>query len=241
MAIFWNLWHGCTKISEGCANCYMYADDKKYGRDSQTVKKTQNFHLPIKKSRNKTYKVPSGEVLYTCFTSDFFIDEADEWRDEAWAMIRQRPDLQFFMTTKRVERIGAHLPSDWALFDNVTICCTVENQKQADIRLPIYLNLPLKNKTLICEPLLSAIDLSVYLHGLDKVIVGGESGDRARACDFGWILAIRTACIHAGVDFEFHQTGANFIKEGRHYTIPRHLHHLQAKKAGIDVKFVSSD
>lgn len=240
MAIFWNLWHGCIKISEGCANCYMYAGDEKFGRDSRTVRKTQNFNLPIKKTRHKTYKIPSGEIIYTCFTSDFFIEQADEWRDEAWAMIKERSDLHFFMTTKRIERISQCLPNDWASYENVTICCTVENQKQADKRLPIYLTLPLRNKTLLCEPLLGEIDLSPYLTGeIKQVIVGGESGDKARPCDFSWILAIRTMCINAQVEFIFKQTGANFIKDSRTYQIPRRLQQIQAKKANIDFKMIT--
>lgn len=237
MAIFWNLWHGCTKISEGCANCYMYAGDEQYGRDSKTVRKTQNFTLPMKKARDKTFKIPSGTKVYTCFTSDFFIEAADEWREAAWAMMQQRPDLHFVMTTKRVARVADALPENWSDFNHVTICCTVENQKQADVRLPIYLALPLQRRVLICEPLLSPLDLSAYLHGIDKVLVGGESGDKARCCDFAWILAIRDACVQAKVDFEFHQTGAHFIKDGKAYRIPRQLQHSQAKKANIDVFF----
>lgn len=113
-------------------------------------------------------KIPSGTLVYTCFTSDFFIQEADDWRDEAWAMMRYRQDLTFFLTTKRVERIADCLPKDWGNgYENVTICCTVESQKEAERRLPNYLRLPLKHKTLICEPLLTVIDLASYL--TDKI------------------------------------------------------------------------
>ena len=84
MAILWNLWHGCFKISEGCANCYMYRADERYGRDSKNVHKTQSFTLPIQKNRKGDYKVPAKTLVWTCFTSDFFIKETDEWREEAW-------------------------------------------------------------------------------------------------------------------------------------------------------------
>ena len=130
MAILWNLWHGCFKISEGCANCYMYRADERYGRDSKNVHKTQSFTLPTQKNRKGDYKVPANTLVWTCFTSDFFIKEADEWREEAWKMIKIRNDLHFYMVTKRVERIVECLPPDWGEgYENVTIACTIENQK----------------------------------------------------------------------------------------------------------------
>ena len=93
MSVNWNPWHGCQKISEGCFNCYVYRTDAKYERDSSEVKKNIDFNLPLKRNRNKEYKIPSGETVYTCFTSDFLLPEADEWRTEAWQMFRERADL----------------------------------------------------------------------------------------------------------------------------------------------------
>ncbi|MBR6708185.1 MAG: DUF5131 family protein, partial [Clostridia bacterium] len=69
---------------------------------------------------------------------------------------------------------------------------------------------------------------------IDEVSVGGESGEGARVCDYDWIQAIRSACIKQNVAFSFHQTGANFRRDGRYYRIPRKLQHSQAKRAGID-------
>ncbi|WP_218668640.1 DUF5131 family protein [Rodentibacter genomosp. 2] len=180
MSVIWNLWHGCLKVSEGCANCYVYRSDEKFGRDSRQVYKTKDFNLPVRKMRGGGNKIPSGTLVYTCFTSDFFVQEADPWREAAWAMIRYRKDLTFFLTTKRVERIAENLPEDWGNgYENVTICCMVESQKEAERRLPTYICLPLKHKTLICEPLLTPIDLSPYLTGeIEHIIVGGESGGK---------------------------------------------------------------
>lgn len=155
-------------------------------------------------------------------------------------MMATRQDLTFFLTTKRVERIAQCLPEDWGDgYENVIICCTVESQKQADRRLPTYLALPLKHKTLICEPLLSPLDLRPYLQGIEKVIVGGESGEQARTCNYVWVLAIRKQCIQANVSFLFKQTGANFVKGGKRYNVPRKIQQSQAKKANIDVKIVA--
>ena len=69
----WNPWHGCRKISAGCANCYVYRRDAKYDIDSTAVRKNADFDLPLRLARDKTYKLQSdGDYVYTCFTSDFF-------------------------------------------------------------------------------------------------------------------------------------------------------------------------
>lgn len=232
----WNCWHGCHKISEGCKHCYVYRTDSKYEKDSSVVTKTQNFNLPVKRDRNKGYKISSGTMFNTCFTSDFFVEEADEWRVDAWKMIRERSDCNFFIITKRIDRFKFGLPTDWEDgYDNVCIGCTVENQKMADYRLPIFNDLPIKHKYIICAPLLEAIDLSKYLNsGIECVSVGGESGVEARICDFDWIMKIRKQCIDNNVSFKFHQTGAKLKKDGKVYRIERKFQHTQAHKANID-------
>ena len=208
-----------------------------YGRDSSLVAKTGDFNLPVRRNRAGGYKLSGPETVYTCFTSDFFLPEADEWRREAWQMIRRRTDLRFYIVTKRIDRFPAGLPADWgAGYDNVSICCTVENQDRAEYRLPIFQATPIKHKSIICEPLLEAIDLSPYLTGMEEVIAGGESGSGARVCDYDWVLSIRVQCRQHRVAFRFKQTGANFVKDGKHYTIPRKLQHTQAQKANIDLE-----
>lgn len=232
----WNLWHGCKKISPGCKNCYVYRRDESIGLDPADIHKTKSFDLPIRKNRAGEYKIPSGETVFTCFTSDFFVEEADEWREEAWRMIRQRQDLEFFIITKRIHRFYESLPSDWGDgYDNVTISSTVENQEMADFRLPILLKAPIKHRGIACEPLLERVDLTPYLSPkIEFAAAGGESGRNARVCDFDWIMEIRNACVSAGVPFSYHQTGARLKKDGRIYNIPRKYQHSQARKAGID-------
>lgn len=233
----WNLWHGCHKLSGGCQHCYVYRGDSKRSIDSSIVSKTKNFDLPIQKKRNGEYKIPSGSLVYTCFTSDFFVEEADEWRKKAWEMIRLRSDLHFMMITKRIDRFEKSLPDDWGDgYDNITICCTIENQDRADFRLPIYKDAPIKHKVLICEPLLERIDLSSYNIGLwiEQVVVGGESGFSARPCNFDWVMELHDLCVEQNVSFWFKQTGAKFIKDGKLYNINRRLQHSQARKAGIN-------
>jgi protein gp37 len=232
----WNPWHGCHKYSEGCKNCYVYRRDGSVGKDASIIEKTNNFNLPIKCKRDGSYKILGNTTLYTCMTSDFFIKEADEWRAEAWNMIRRRQDINFIIITKRIVRFLECIPNDWGKgYPNVTICCTMENQKECDTRFPIFNSLPIARKFVICEPLLSDIDMSNYLNAsITQVVVGGESGNEARVCDYSWVLNIRSQCIKAGVPFHFKQTGAYLKKEGHIYRILRKYQHSQARKAKID-------
>ncbi len=241
MSKMWNLWHGCHKKSEGCQHCYVYRRDAEFGKDSNVVTKTASFNLPIRRDRSGNWKVPSGTLMWTCFTSDFFIEEADAWREEAWLMISRRIDLHFYMVTKRPERILQCLPEDWGNgYENVTICCTMENQRRTGERLPIFRELPISHKAIICEPLLEAIDFHDELGPwCEQLTVGGESGRDARVCDYQWVLNIREQCMSAGVPFYFKQTGANFRKDARLYSIPRNQQMAQARKAAINFRTTS--
>lgn len=246
MEVTWNPWHGCTKYSEGCRNCYVYRQDEMFGRDSSICKKTNDFNLPIKKDRRGNYKVPSGSLIMTCFSSDFLLSDADSWRYECLEMMKTRSDCMFYFFTKRIERLNFSVP------DNVIVGCTCENQKMADYRLPIFKKLNIKYKTIILAPMLEKMDISKYL-GSDiyEVNVSGESGSsqqiraqqvraqqiraqQIRALNYDWVLDIRNQCIKANVNFGFHQTGARFIKDGKEYLIERKYQIEQAKKANID-------
>ena len=236
----WNPWHGCTKISDGCKYCYVYRQDEMYGSQisSQLCRKTGNFNLPIKKKRDKSYKIPPKKIIFTCFTSDFLLEDADEWRQECWDMIRTRKDCFFYFFTKRIHRFKECIPNDWGDgYDNIIVGCTVENQKMVDFRLPIFKSLPIKHKSSTVSPLLEHVDISEYLdESIEEVAVGGESGVNARPCDYDWILDIRRQCIEKDVPFRFHQTGAYFIKDGKMYRVKRGYQLVQARKANIDYK-----
>lgn len=220
-SVSWNPWHGCHKCSPGCANCFVYQMDKRYGRDTTVVKKVKtNFNLPVKRDRQGNYKYPAGTHFKLCFTSDFFIEEADVWRGECWDMIRQRRDCTFIMTTKRVDRVHKCLPQDWGNgWDNVIIAVSCENQEVADIRVRYLMALPIKHRYVFLSPILEYIDLKELLpHGLiDRVCVGGESYSGARECNFDWVKQIYIDCLNHGVEFDFHQTGSNFIRDGKLY------------------------
>ena len=235
--VSWNPWHGCHKLSAGCQNCYVYRMDARRNKDSGVVTKTNAFYLPVQHARDGAYKVKPGSMIWTCFTSDFLVPDADGWREEAWRMMRTRADCRFLFITKRIDRLAACAPRDWGDgYPNVTILCTVENQQMADYRLPIFLEAPIARKGIVCEPLLMDLDLSKYLtEEITQVVAGGESGNEARTCNYDWVLHIRQQCIDASVGFWFKQTGANFVKDGKRYRIRRALQHAQARKAGINV------
>ena len=236
----WNPWHGCTKISPGCKYCYVYRQDEMYGSNlaSSLCRKTQAFSLPVKKKRDGSYKIPPGKIIFTCFTSDFLLKDADEWRGDCWKMMKERSDCWFYFFTKRIDRLKDCLPDDWGDgYDNVLIGCTVENQDRADYRLPIFLELPIKHRSIIASPLLERLDISEYLdERIEEVSTGGESGVEARPCDYDWILDLRRQCVEKDIPFRFHQTGARFIKDGRQYYVKRGYQLVQARKAGIDYR-----
>ena len=234
--IVWNPWHGCRKISPGCVNCYVYRRDESIGKDASVVAKTGDYDLPLKKNRQGQYKLNAEDgIIFTCMTSDFFLEDADDWRQECWDMIRERQDLQFHIITKRIDRFDKCIPSDWGDgWDNVTVCSTCENQNMADHRQPIFLKLPIKHREIISEPMLEEINIEKYLATglIEHVSCGGESGTNARPCDLRWIQEVRRQCIRCSVPFTFRQTGAVFIKQGKVYHLERKLHISQAQKSG---------
>jgi len=210
----WEPWTGCYPVSDGCTYCYFYGPySKRNGQN--TVEKTVEFDKPLLKTAKGAYKIQSGKIVATCFASDFFIPEADEWRGDAWAMIKERQNLDFLILTKRIDRFFVSLPSDWGDgYDNVNIGCTVENQDLADYRLPLFLSYPIKRRFVACSPLLGPTDLSRYLDEIDHVSVSGETGREARVCDYDWVLDIREQCVAAGITFWFKGTGSLFMRDG---------------------------
>mgnify|MGYP000992190557 FL=1 len=86
----WNPWRGCHKYSEGCRFCYIHKGDARRGVDTNVVTKADNFCTPVERykrgEKKGEYKIKSGETVYLCFSSDFLLPDADEWRVECWRM-----------------------------------------------------------------------------------------------------------------------------------------------------------
>lgn len=223
----WNPWQGCTKVSEGCRNCYMFRDKRRYGQDPRQVVRSRpaTFDAPIArygarstKGEPGTFKWAPGSRVFTCSWSDFFHPDADAWRADAWALIRQRPDLIFQVLTKRPDRVLEHLPEDWgAGYRNVWLGTSVEDERTAG-RVAILQGIPAALRFLSMEPLLGPVDLLYAafngsdsfgdLPGIHWVIVGGESGPDARRMAPEWARDLRDQCDRARVPFHFKQWGA---------------------------------
>ena len=248
----WNPWHGCVKCSEGCENCYMFYLDQMRGEDGSRIYRTKGgFDYPIQRDRRGNYKIQSGETIRVCMTSDFFLEQADQWRDEAWEMMRQRRDVLFFLLTKRPQRVFNCLPQDWGDgWENIFFNVTCENQKRAEQRMPLLMELPFRHKGVMCAPLLGPVSLEHWLKSgeIEQVSSGGENYGGARPCRFEWVQSLRRQCEHENVTFSFIETGTVFIKDNKRYHIPsKQLQSRMAYKSGMNylgkpmlVKFVDS-
>lgn len=235
--IIWNPWHGCRKVSEGCQHCYMYFLDRKRGIDTSRVFRTENFDMPFQRRRDGEFKLAAGMTLYVGLSTDFFIEEADAWREEAWDMIRQRPDIFFRLLTKRPQRFAECLPKDWGEgYENVMLNVTTENQRRADERLPILLNTPAKHRGFMVAPCIGPVDADRYLAsgGIEEVLCGGENYDGARPCHYEWVKALSEQCRRQDVTFNFIETGTVFVKAGKTYRIPnKRVQSQQALASGL--------
>ena len=201
----WNPWQGCRKVSTGCLNCYMFREKKRYGQNPEHIHRSSDltFYAPLKKLK--------GPIVFVCSWSDFFIEEADEWRPEAWDNIRQTPHLFYLILTKRPLRIRNNLPIDWAEgYPNVGLGVSVENNKFL-FRVPYLQNLPAQLRFISCEPLLYSIVLSPFLQKIDWVITGGESGpaNQCRLLDPVCFHHIKRQCEQKGIAYFHKQNGGN--------------------------------
>lgn len=196
----WNPWMGCRKVSQGCKNCYMYRDMAKYGRDPMTVVRSKTtFTAPLK------WKDP--QFVFTCSWSDFFIEEADAWREEAWDIIRRTPHLTYQILTKRPERIAQHLPNSWGTgWANVWLGVSVENQDAVG-RMAQLAEIPAVVRFVSAEPLLGPIHTPLFAQ-MDWVIIGGESGPKRREMEMAWAREVRDQCVEHGVAVWFKQQSA---------------------------------
>jgi protein gp37 len=217
----------------------MFFLDKVRGGDGSVIYKTgSGFDYPLHRDRGGRYKVKSGECIRVCMTSDFFLEEADEWRKDAWNIIRERSDVKFFLLTKRPQRVRDCLPKDWGDgWENVFFNVTCENQRRADERIPILAKLPFKHKGIMCAPFIGSVSIGKYLKDvqLEQVICGGENYDGARVCNFDWVKALREECVNADTTFCFIETGTKFVKDGKLYTIDgKRLQSEMAYKSGMN-------
>ena len=237
-----NPWLGCTKVSDGCKNCYAEAlMDKRMGRvkwgPQGTRQRTSEAYWKKPLAWNKKLDgTGRRERVFCASLADVFEDNPQvwDWRFDLFELIDATPNLDWLLLTKRPKELTRFLPGAWlnmfriAMPDNVWIGTSVENQEQADKRIPKLLDVPAKVRFLSCEPLLGPVDLSGYLNpyfaaddprhyphrnGIDWVIVGGESGPDARPMHPDWARSLRDQCQGAGVAFFMKQMGSVWAKE----------------------------
>jgi protein gp37 len=200
----WNPWYGCVKVSPGCQHCYMYQWAERAGKNPRQVTRSKTrFREPLQWS--------DGQSIFTCSLSDFFIDQADPWRPEAWEIIRQTPQHTYLILTKRPERIREHLPAGWP-FPHVWLGVSIESPAYL-WRADVLQTVPAAGRFLSCEPLLADLG-RLDLSGIGCVIVGGESGPTHRPIVPAWVQSIRDQCVGADVSFFFKQWGGRTAKAG---------------------------
>ncbi len=205
----WSAWIGCTNISPGCDHCYAEAMNRRFSKGANwgpgaPRRRTapENWKQPGRWQRTATrFFAAEGRKrrVFLNNQADIFDNAVeDQWRQDVWQVIRETPDIDWIIVTKRIGNAARMLPPDLV---NVTVLITVVNQEEADRDIPKLRALQVQRRGLSMEPLLGPVDLTAHLSGLHWVIVGGESGPSARAADSDWFYALLRQCRNAGVPF----------------------------------------
>lgn len=204
----WNPVTGCTKVSPGCKNCYaeslakrlqaMNAPGYQNGFTEVTLM-PERLSQPLKRQKPTIYFVNS--------MSDLFQESVPyEFIDEVMSVISQTPRHTYQILTKRAERMRDYF-SNRVVPDNAWIGVSVEDRKYGKPRIKVLRDIRAKTRFLSIEPLIEDLG-KVDLKDIQWVIVGGESGPRARPMRAEWALAIKNQCLEQNVDFFFKQWGS---------------------------------
>lgn len=203
-----NPWWGCQRVSEGCALCYAEAFAKRVGQrvwgpdSGRRFFGDKRWNEPRKWNRVAEANAVRHRV-FCASMADVFEDRSDldPWREKLWPLIEETRSLDWLLLTKRPEHIAGLTPSRWwrqSFPPNVWVGATVENQKRADERIPVLLDVPAVVRFLSCEPLLEEIDIVSARGSLDVgpewVVIGGESGHGARPFHIEWARSLLRQC-----------------------------------------------
>lgn len=202
----WNPSAGCSKISSGCKNCYaetmairlkaMKVVGYENGFEFNTV--PSRLYEPLKKKKPTVYFVNS--------MSDIFHENMPiKYLNKIFEVIEQTPQHTYQILTKRADKMFDYL-SKIEIPKNIWLGVTVENQKEGLPRIDKLRDLKASVLFLSVEPLLEDLG-KINLKNINWVIVGGESGNRARPMEKEWVLNIKQQCEKEDVAFFFKQWG----------------------------------
>jgi protein gp37 len=227
------LW-GCRKVSAGCANCYADAFAHRLGKDCFGNAPRRTFgdaHWAAPRKWDAAAGKVGERARVFCGSMCDVLEDHPAWdgqRERLWALIRETPNLDWLLLTKRAHRLGI-IPRDVA--EMCWLGVTVEDQRAADERVPWLLDSPARVRFLSCEPLLGAVDLTRWMPSgyvgscggqdafdcpISWVIAGSESGPRARPMGEEWVRGLRDQCVSAGTAFFFKQR----LDKGRKVEMP---------------------
>jgi len=201
----WNPVTGCTKVSPGCKHCY--ADRMARRLKAMGQPRYRNgFQITLQPdliTQPLTWKRP--KYVFVNSMSDLFHDDVPTaYIVEIFDIMAQAHWHTFQVLTKRTERlIEISHKLQWPA--NVWMGASVENSDYI-YRINHLRNVPAAVRFLSIEPLLGPIP-KLALKGIDWVIVGGESGPKAREMKAEWVRPIRDKCIGMGIPFFFKQWG----------------------------------
>lgn len=210
---------GCEKVSEACTNCYAEAWAKRTGQahlwNGERRRTTEaNWRQPLKWNAAAVKDGTRPRVFCASLADVFDNAVPDKWRVDLFALIRATPNLTWMLLTKRIGLAKRMLPEDWGDgYPNVWIGATVVTQEEVDRDVPKLIATPARVRFLSCEPLLEALTFplpcngSVFWSNIHWIIVGGESGSKARPMDPAWARDLRDQCVSARVAFHFKQFG----------------------------------
>jgi protein gp37 len=214
-----NPWWGCTKVSPACDNCYAELWAKRMGHRLWGTDAPRRFFSDTHWREPLIWNEEAGnaghrERVFCASMADVFERRSDlnAQRTRLWDLIERTPNLDWLLLTKRPQNIERTIPwqSDWP--SNIWLGTSVENQTQAEKRLPYLLKSPAVVRFLSCEPLLGQLNLSTWfnkngLYPIDWVIAGGESGPNSRPMHPDWAVTLLHQCQEFNVPFHFKQWG----------------------------------
>jgi protein gp37 len=202
----WNPTAGCTKISSGCKNCY--AESMAFRLQAMGVEGYKNgFEFnPVQSRLNDPFNRKKPTVYFVNSMSDIFHkDMPQDYLDKIFRVIEETPHHTYQILTKRADRMFEYL-SKRKIPSNIWLGVTVENKKEGLPRVDKLRNLNASVLFLSVEPLLEDLG-KINLENIDWVIVGGESGNRARPMEKEWVLNIKRQCENNDIAFFFKQWG----------------------------------